>query len=97
LVDSVAVKPVAGTGTKAIVIEKVGDEYYPRYKLSLGADGEATLVGDDNPLPIKSTADDIDRNSALQESIDALVIQMKILNRYMAEGFDNEIKEEDVL
>jgi len=66
MVDSVAVKPIAGTGTKAIVIEKVGDEYYPRYKLALGADGEATLVGEDNPLPVKSTSDDINRFSCLK-------------------------------
>jgi len=52
MVDSVAVKPIAGTGTKAIVIEKVGDEYYPRYKLAIGEDGEAKLVGEDNPLPV---------------------------------------------
>lgn len=97
MVDSVAVKPVAGTGTKAIVIEKVGGEYYPRYKLSIGVDGEATLVGDDNPLPIKSTADDINRFSCLKASIDEMVVQMKILNKYMAEGFDNEITEEDVI
>jgi hypothetical protein len=38
-----------------------------------------------------------DEFASLKESIDDLVIQMKILNKFMSEGFDMEITEEDII
>lgn len=70
--------------------------HVPIFKIGIGPENELPEnVSEANPVPVMSTASDIDRNSKLQESIDAMVIQMKILNKYMAEGFDKEITEED--
>jgi len=49
-----------------------------------------------DPLQVSSGNVGLNMFSSLKESIDDLVLQMKILNKYMAEGFDNEIKEEDI-
>lgn len=36
-----------------------------------------------------------DRAASLQESVDELVVQLKILNSYMSHGFDMDITKED--
>lgn len=98
--DNIDVNPGDAAGAVSVATDEVEIKgkkvHYPVYKLAVGEDGEAILISGDNPIPIKQTADDINRNSSLQESIDEMVLQMKILNKYMAEGFDNEITEEDV-
>lgn len=52
---------------------------------------------ENDPLQVSSGDIGLNMFSSLKESIDEMVVQMKILNKYMAEGFDNEIKEEDIL
>ena len=48
-----------------------------------------TVVKEGVHTPVYQTSnDDIDRNSSMQETLDNILIQLKTLNAYMAEGFD---------
>jgi len=52
VVDNVPVKPSAH-GTKVpIAVDTVGTNKFPLYKQAFGPEGEATLVGENNPLPV---------------------------------------------
>lgn len=102
MADNIKVAPSEKSGAVDVATDEVANSegkitHYPIYKLAIGEDGEAILIDGDNPIPVTQTADDINRFSCLKESIDEMVVQMKILNRYMAKGFDEEIKEEDIL
>ncbi len=99
--DNIGVQPQTNLSSVKVATDEIEVDgkkvHYPIYKIAVGEDGEAILIDEDNPIPITLTANDINRHSHLKESIDELVLQMKILNKYMAEGFDNEIKEEDLV
>lgn len=88
------------TGQQTEVISyrttEVDGHHTNHQKVSFGADGEATSVDEDNPLPVTAAAADVDRTVQLKESIDEMVIQLKILNAYYAMGFDEAITEDEI-
>lgn len=50
--EFVKVNPGEKTNAISIAIDKIGDIFYPIYKLAFGGDGTRTLVDESNPLPI---------------------------------------------
>lgn len=89
MADNINVKPSTDPTAVPVKTEVIGGEHVPVYKMATGEDGELFLVSHNAPLPVG--------NERLQESIEDLVTQIKILNAYMAEGFNEEITEEDIL
>ena len=49
---STTVNPGGANNRINIILDKIGDIFWPIYKLAFGAEGEATIVDEDNPLPV---------------------------------------------
>ena len=48
---STTVNPGGANNRIQIILDKIGEIFYPIYKMAFGAEGEATCVDADNPLP----------------------------------------------
>lgn len=94
--SKVGVRPSTTTGSVDVIVDAHGSKVWPVYKAAYGDADSVTRVDEDNPLPVRKGEADVKREFMLQDSIDQLVIQMKILNAYMAEGFDETITEDDI-
>jgi len=51
---------------------------------------------EDNPVPIIMTQDDKDRTTTLQDTMNEILNQLKIMNTYNSLGHDCVITEEDI-
>lgn len=55
--DTVLVNPGSKSNAIKIALEKIGDIFYPIYKVAFGVDGSRTLVDSENGLPVSITDD----------------------------------------
>lgn len=94
--DNIDVSPGRGGNVKSIATDNVDGVHYPVYKFALGADGVAEFVSVDNALPVTSSSTDVDRMYALKESIDNMVIELKINNAYNALAHNQTLTERDL-
>ncbi len=90
MTDNIPVKPSDDSTRLDVATDEIDSVHYPIYKQAFGKDGEVYLIDVSRPMPVVTDSD-------LRESVDSLVVQLKILNAYMAEGFDQIITEEDTL
>lgn len=92
--DDIKVRPAGGGKPVPVRTEVDGvGVHTPIYKTAFGADGDLTLVDEDNPMPISA---DAALHLTLVSKLDEVVTQLKIMNAYNALGHDEVIKEEDV-
>ncbi len=87
------VKPSADPERVKVLTELLGELEIPVY---IGAHPDGTLIDEDNPSPIKLGNEDLSRNSNDTEIFVEILNQLKILNLYMAEGFNFTFTEEDI-
>jgi hypothetical protein len=93
LTDNVKVSPSTRATSVDIATDEIDNVHYPIYKVAVGPDGEATLIDEDNPLPI---ANEPAVNSTVITLLGELIIEMKIMNAYNALGHDAELTSEDI-
>lgn len=94
--SNIPVNPATKTGRQKVKTDLVGDEHVPVYKLAVGENGEAILVSLDDPIPITAGNADLSRSSNDTEIFVEILNQLKILNLYMAEGFNFTLTEENI-
>lgn len=92
--DNIKVKPASGTSALNVATDDIGGVHYPVYKLAIGADGSATLIGDEG-LPIQ-----LDNNTIIQQEriiglLDDTVQQLKIMNLHLQSMTDEHITKDD--
>lgn len=96
MADNINVKPDTGDSAVAVATDDVGGVHYPLYKIAIGSDGEASLVSVSNGLPTTASTSDANAFYALKDSVDTLVKQIKISNKYRAIAHGFELTEEDL-
>lgn len=101
MADNIPVNPAIDAGAVDVATDEITDSegkvtHYPVYKFAVGKDGEAILVSLDNAIPITAGSADLSRNSNDTEIFVGILNQLKILNLYMAEGFNFTFTEEDI-
>lgn len=81
----------------SVATDEIDNEHHPKYKIEYGADGEATQVDSDNPLPTESvlltsrTVQLLDINRDILEVNKDILNQLKLMNSHFAE-WDGEEK-----
>ncbi len=93
MTDNVNVKPGEGATVISVATDDVSGVHYPIYKLAVGADGEATLVDEDNVIPIALN------NANLIELTDLnnrILKQLMIMNIHLSKLTDEVIESKEV-
>ncbi len=62
----------------------------------ISEDSVSSLVAQDGAIPTTQADKDLSRSSENTELLSNILTQLKILNAYMAEGFNFTIVEEDI-
>jgi hypothetical protein len=93
--DNIDVQPGERPGKVAVVTDEIDGVHHPLYKIEYGADGEATQVDSDNPLPVDQSATDELHETAvyLKESIDDLLIEQRLTNEYLSHILGEDLRE----
>ena len=93
MTDNINVKPGKGGTAVPVKTDVIDGVHVPIYKAGFGADGDLTLVDEDNPIPISV---DAVSHLTVTGKLDEVITQLKIMNAYNALGYDEVITEEDV-
>lgn len=96
MTDNIKVKQATERTAVSVKTDVIEGVHVPVYKTAYGADGELTLIDNDNPLPTDNT--DLQKyNFARQEELLVnILLELKLLNRYMSFGQDIELTENDI-
>jgi len=62
----------------------------------ISEDTVSSIIAPDGAIPITQAESDLSRSSETTELLSGMLVQLKILNAYMAEGFNFVITEEDI-
>ena len=93
---AIDVNPGDAAGHVPVRTEIIDDEHVPVYKQGFGADGEITIVDEDNPLPIGGVT-----MQTIGNYLTALIIEQKLTNLYLSEivgeNLRNDIEQENKL
>lgn len=87
------VKPSADPSKVKVLTELLGELEIPVY---ISARPDGTLIDEDNPAYVTAGNADLSRNSNDSEIFIEILNQLKILNLYMAEGFNFTLTEENI-
>lgn len=87
------VKPSADPSRVKVLTELLEELEIPVY---IGAHSDGTLIDADNPAYVTAGKADLSRSSNDSEIFVEILNQLKILNLYMAEGFNFTFTEEDI-
>ena len=96
MTDSINVKPGKGGTAVPVATDVIDAVHYPVYKVSFGEDGAATLVDSDNGLPIALPARQTHNFARQEELLEDIVLQLRLLNKYMSIGHDEEFTASDL-
>ena len=96
MVDNVKVNPSTARSAIDVATDEIDGTHHPQYKVEFGADGTATPVEEDNPLPVTAGNYGKDIDSRILEALTDITVEMKIMNAYMAKVFDEIITNEDI-
>lgn len=89
MVDDIKVRGSTYPTAVKIAVEKIGDTYYPIYKLAVGEEGEATLMGKDAPVSVESIRlYDLTRD--IRDTNLEILKQLKLMNSHFSEWDGNE-------
>lgn len=94
--DGIEVNPGDAAGRVTVATDVVDNVHIPVYKPSFGKDGEATLVSEVNPLPTANTESQLHSFARQEELLEEAVLQLRLLNKYMSAGQDEEFDETDL-
>ncbi len=73
-----------------VATDVVDETHYPVYKLAVGGEKSAAIVDLNNPLPVELSA----VNSSMGDDIKQMVVELKLLNRYMESITGNDYRED---
>jgi len=96
VVDNIKVKPATERTAVSVATDEISSEHHPLYKIEFGEDGVATLVSENNPLPTANTARQKHNFARQEELLTSILLELKILNKYMSFGQDVELTDNDI-
>ena len=97
MTDNIKVEGSKSGKAVNVATDEVSNVHYPVYKMAIGADGEAVLVGDDNPLHVTSSVADRINHDELKYLLTDILKELKIMNLYNAEAQDEQLTDEDII
>jgi len=95
MTDNVKVNPSLNNNAVNVATDDINNVHYPIYKHAFGKDGEATLVDKDNPIPVTTGIDDLDRRIEEFSMMGEVLGQLKIMNRHLSMISGSIIGEDD--
>lgn len=99
MADNINVNPGQAAGNVTVKTDEIDSIHWPVYKTAYGADGSATEVDADSPLPVALypiNSSGTDPQLVMIELQEGILLELKRLNLYMAEFLESEITIEDV-
>lgn len=93
--DNIGIRPSTTTGSVKVatdvVIEDNENIHYPVYKLATGGDGEATLLGDNNKIPVTFVEE-----TYLTNLLTTISKELKVMNLHLSLMTNTNITNEDI-
>jgi hypothetical protein len=96
MTDNITVNPGVEDNRVSVATDEVDQIHYPVYKMAIGADGEAALISNVNAVPIVSGVEDVDRSLSLQQTLEHILDQQKIMNMHLAIISGTHVTESDI-
>ena len=96
MLEDIGVNPSTEQEAVPVITDKIQGKHVPIYKVAVGEEGEVILVSLENAMPVTLGNAELSRRSNDSEIFVEILNQLKILNLYMAEGFNFTFTEENI-